>query len=113
YTWSKVLTDASGEGDNPENYQDRHFSYGPATFDRRHIFVTTYTYHLPFGRNFKGAARAVLAGWDLSGINRFQPVPLSTGRGTARIGSRRADYRGGSVSLSGDERSVSHYFNTA
>ena len=99
YTWSKVLTDASGEGDNPENYQDRHFSYGPATFDRRHIFVTTYTYHIPFGRNFKGAARAVLAGWDLSGINRFQTGPFSTVTGTTSIGSRRADYRGGSVSL--------------
>jgi hypothetical protein len=113
YTWSKVLTDASGEGDNPENYQDRHFSYGPATFDRRHIFVTTYTYHLPVGRNFKGAARAVLAGWDLSGINRFQTGPLSTVTGTTSIGSRRADYAGGSVSLSSNERSVSHYFNTA
>ena len=48
----------------------------------------------------------MLAGWDLSGINRFQTGPYSTVTGTTSIGSRRADYRGGSVSLPSDERSM-------
>jgi hypothetical protein len=109
YTWSKVLTDSSSTGDNPENFEDRHFSYGPATFDRRHIFVATYTYHIPW----KGPARFLLAGWDLSGINRFQTGPYYTVTGTTSIGSRRADYRGGDVTLPADQRSVSRYFNTA
>src|SRR5947199_9947052 len=48
YTWSKVLTDSSGNTDNLEDPYNRKFNYGPASFDRRHIFVTTYTYRLPF-----------------------------------------------------------------
>ena len=44
YTWSKVLTDASGFNDNPEDPFNRKFNYGPATFDRRHVFALTYTY---------------------------------------------------------------------
>lgn len=55
----------------------------------------------------------LFAGWDLSGINRFQTGPYATVTGTTSIGSRRADYLGGSVNLSGDARSVSRYFNTA
>ena len=46
YTWSKVLTDASGFNDNPEDPFNRKFNYGPATFDRRHVFALTYTYTL-------------------------------------------------------------------
>ena len=113
YTWSKVLTDASSTTDNPENFEDRHFSYGPATFDRRHIFVATYTYHVPFGRTWNRPVKFLLAGWDLSGINRFQTGPYYTVSGTTSIGGRRADYRGGDVALPDDERSVARYINTA
>lgn len=73
YTWSKALSDSSGLSDNPENYEDRHFSYGPATFDRRHIFVAT-AFHIPFGKGWNGPAKYLFAGWSLSGINRFQPA---------------------------------------
>ena len=47
YTWSKVLSDSSGNGDNPEDPFNRGYSYGPTSFDRRHILVGTYTYMLP------------------------------------------------------------------
>jgi hypothetical protein len=113
YTWSKVLTDANGNGDNPENYLDRHFAYGPANFDRRHIFVATYTYRIPAGRLTRNPAGLVFAGWDLSGINRFQTGQYATVNGATSIGSRRADYIGGSIDLPGDQRSVTRYFNTA
>jgi hypothetical protein len=41
YTWSKALADASKNSEDPEDPFNRSFNYGPTTYDRRHIFVTT------------------------------------------------------------------------
>lgn len=103
YTWSKVLTDTSGNGDGLDVGEDpfnRHYNYGPATFDRRHIFVSTYDYHLPFLNNLKGVGGAVLSGWEVSGISRYQSGPYFTVTANTAIGTRRADYLGGAVLLS-------------
>jgi len=113
YTWSKVLADTSGNGDNPEDPFNRRFNYGPTSFDRRHIFVTTYTYRFPFFRKLSGIGGAVLSGWEISGITRLQSGQYLTPTGNTSIGGRRADYVGGEVKLSGDERSITRYFNTA
>jgi hypothetical protein len=113
YTWSKVLTDASGNADNPEEPFDRHFSYGPATFDRRHIFVATYTYRLPFFRGLKGVGAAALTGWELSGITHMQTGGFFTPTATTAIGSRRADYNGTRVRLLSSLQTPGAWFNTA
>lgn len=112
YTFSKVLTDASASGDDPENPFDRSFSYGPATFDRRHIFVSTYTYRLPFFRGANGFTRALLTGYEVSGITRFQSGPYLTVTGTAPTGgTRRADYIGGEVLIPNGERGPDNWIN--
>ncbi len=103
YTWSKVLTDTSGNGDGldvGESPFNRHFNYGPASFDRRQIFVTTYDYHLPFFSKLKGVGGVMLSGWEISGITRYQSGPYFTVTGSTAIGTRRADYVGGPVLLS-------------
>ena len=103
YTWSKALTDTSGNGDNVDIGEDpfnRHSNYGPATFDRRQIFVTTYDYLLPWGSKLKGVEGAVLSGWEISGITRYQSGGYFTVTGNTAIGARRADYLGGPVLLS-------------
>ena len=103
YTWSRNLTDTSGNGDGLDVGEDpfnRHYNYGPASFDRRHIFVTTYDYHIPFLRSKKGIEGAVLSGWEVSGITRFQSGGYFTPTGSTAIGTRRADYLGGPVLLS-------------
>jgi len=102
YTWSHALTDTSGNGDGLDVGEDpfnRHYNYGPASFDRRQIFVATYDYHLPFLRNMKGVGGALLSGWEASGITRFQSGPYFTVSGSTSIGTRRADYLGGPVLL--------------
>src|SRR5882724_80880 len=102
YTWSKVLTDTSGNGDGLDVGEDpfnRHFNYGPASFDRRHIFVTTYDYRLPFFNSLRGIGRAMLYGWEVSGITRYQSGAYFTVTGNTPIGARRADYLGGPVLL--------------
>ncbi|HWC75941.1 MAG TPA: TonB-dependent receptor [Blastocatellia bacterium] len=97
YTWSKILTDTSGNGDGVDigdDPFDRRTNYGPASFDRRHIFVTTYQYQIPLFRNWKGIQGAILAGWEVSGITRLQTGQYLTMRGNTSIGTRRADYIG-------------------
>ena len=103
YTWSRSLTDTSGNGDGLDVGEDpfnRHYNYGPATFDRRHIFVATYDYQIPLLRNKKGVEGAILSGWEVSGITRFQSGAYFTPTASTAIGTRRADYIGGPVLLS-------------
>jgi len=102
YTWSKALTDTSGNGDGVDVGEDplnRHSNYGVASFDRRHIFVTTYDYHLPFFSKLEGIGGAILSGWEISGITRYQSGAYFTVTGNTAIGTRRADYLGGPVLL--------------
>ncbi|HEX5082258.1 MAG TPA: carboxypeptidase regulatory-like domain-containing protein [Blastocatellia bacterium] len=109
YTWSKALGDSSGNGDNQEDPFNKSFNYGPTTFDRRHIFVTTYTYRLPFFRNANGFLKNTLGGWELSGITRWQTGQLLTPSGNSSIGSRRPDATGQPVEGPG---TLQEWFNT-
>ncbi len=110
YTWSKALADTSGNGDNPEDPFNRGFNYGPVSFDRRHIFVTTYTYHLPFFRKSNGLLQNTLGGWEVSGITRWQTGQNLTPTGNSSIGGRRADTTGQGVE---GPRTLDEWFNTA
>jgi hypothetical protein len=112
YTWSKALTDASSNTDASEEPYNRHFNYGPATFDRRHAFVATWNSKLPFLRHAAAWERAILGGWELSGVGRIQSGPYATITSSTAVGTRRSDYNGQPVDLSGDERGPNHWFNT-
>ena len=110
YTLSKVQTNANGFGDDAEG-QDLDYNYGPASFDRRHIFVATYTYRVPFFQDRGGIVAAALGGWEVSGITRLQSGGYLTPSGNTSIGGRRADYLGGDIAIdNGDE---AQWFNTA
>ena len=102
YTWSKALTDTSANGDVVDVGEDpfnRRSNHGLATFDRRHIFVTTYDYQIPFFSKMEGIGGAILSGWEISGITRYQSGAYFTVTGNTAIGARRADYVGGPVLL--------------
>jgi carboxypeptidase family protein len=47
---------------------DADVDYGPAQFDRRHVFNTTFVYDIPFGRDSTGLKSHLLGGWYLAGI---------------------------------------------
>lgn len=110
YTLSKAETNASSFGDNPEG-QDLVYNYGPATYDRRHVFVATYTYRFPFFRERGGFLEAALGGWEVTGITRLQSGQYLTPVGNTSIGTRRADYLGGDVEEAA--RDETQWFNTA
>jgi hypothetical protein len=117
YTWSKALSDATGGGngdgvDVGEDPFNRRSNYGPTSFDRRHIFVATYTYRLPFLRGHRGFIGGALGGWELSGITRFQTGQYLTVIGNTSIGNRRADYIGRRVELPGFLQRPERWFNT-
>ena len=112
YTLGKALTNASGNGDNDtaEAPGDLAYLWGPASFDRRHAFVNTFTYRPPYLLDRNDWLSAIAAGWELSGKMRFQSGQYFTPTGNSSVGGRRADYVGGEVDIEGDE---TRWFNTA
>lgn len=79
YTWSKSIDDASAfeQSINPFNAK---LSRGLSTYDLAHNFVFSYTWNLPGPAS--GLGRAVLGGWDFSGITRFTTgFPIGMGHG--------------------------------
>jgi hypothetical protein len=105
YTWGKCLTMADNDGaggriDNLTKLAD----YGPCGYDVRQTFATNYVYKLP-GVTGHGSldnmfTRALLNGWQLSGVTTFaNGTPLTPGysisgvsnanlTGTGAFGSR-------------------------
>jgi hypothetical protein len=120
YTLSKATGLGSGNGDNPlaaEGFNpsesfDRNFFVGPTSYDRRHAFVSTWTYEVPILRERPGLLASLFGGWELSGKLRMQSGAYLTVDGNTSIGTRRADYLGGEIDLPSNERSEDRWFNT-
>jgi len=88
YTIARQLSDAGGPvpgtfpSENGPSLLDRFRSpdddYGPLPYTRRHRFLTTFLYQLPFGRGRHYATDigrgldAIVGGWDLTGILLLQ-----------------------------------------
>jgi hypothetical protein len=68
YTWSHALTTAGNDASAPQNNADLRAEYGPADFDRRHIFKADFVYEFPWMRDQQGFLGHVLGGWEFSGI---------------------------------------------
>jgi hypothetical protein len=93
YTFSRNLSDAQGydpssfAGENGSNQEDENnprLDYGNVAYTRRHRFLTTGLYDLPFGRNHAYFASAnpvvdrLISGWELSGVIMVQSGPYLT-----------------------------------
>ena len=74
YTWSKAiaLSGGGGLGSQPQNSYDIAPDRGLASFDRPQVLVLNYIYNIPAFRNSKGPTRALLGGWQTSGVLTFQ-----------------------------------------
>jgi hypothetical protein len=74
YTWSHALDIQSGlglfyNGNNPTNPSS---SYATSTFDRTHVFTSSYSYVLPGLENKLGLLSRVTNGWTLNGLVSLQ-----------------------------------------
>jgi hypothetical protein len=89
YTYSHVFDYVDGDlFSNLSNPFDAHYDHGPAGFDRRQILVFSYVYSIPLFRNASSrAAKALLGGWELSGVTTLQSGnPLTVGLGSDNLG---------------------------
>ena len=78
YTWSHALTDSPDIYSVPQNNADLRAEYGPAPFDRRHIFSGSYVFYLPFYQSQRGWTGHLLGGWELSGaVYAYTGLPLT------------------------------------
>lgn len=72
YTWSKTMD--FGAFGLPTNQYNAASDYGPADFDRQHVFTLAHNYNLPFGKgqrwlnNAHRFTEGVLGGWQFNGI---------------------------------------------
>jgi len=78
YTWSKAMTNAFNDTSPAQNTYDLSAEYGPARYDRTHIFNANFVYELPFFQSQSGFVGHVLGGWELSGIaNVYTGLPFT------------------------------------
>ena len=83
YTFSKTL-DETSTGNTAFNtaVNDQTSltdSYGLSDYDRAHRVIFEYVYELPFLKSSQGLEKALLAGWQVSGITTFQSGTPITG----------------------------------
>ena len=103
YTWSHNLDTASGpyatdtvsQPGTTSNFFNLQQDYGPASIDRRQVFVANYLYQLPLGAghrvagNAKGFVGKVIEGWNWGGILSLEtgpPFTIINGSGLNNIG---------------------------
>jgi len=130
YTFLRNLTNAQSY--NPSSFatevggvvtdlRDKQIDYGNVAFSRRHRFLSTFLYQLPFGKT-SSLLNQVIGGWELAGVLLFQSGPFMTvtvpgadpsGTGfPLLIGNGRADLVSG-VSLYADNRTAQRWLNPA
>jgi len=88
YTLSSAM-DEGGRRQNSTGAQssgfDPHVDWGPADFDRRHVFNLTGVYDLPFGKT--GRLERITGGWYVAGIfSASSGVPLDVCQRTGVFG---------------------------
>lgn len=83
YTWSHAIDYAAGQWDNRgEDLWHLNRWRGSSGLDRRHMFVLSYTYELPFLKNSTGLIKNAFGNWTISGITTFMSgTPIDIGCG--------------------------------
>jgi hypothetical protein len=73
YTWSKALStqDTNGEFSRIDGF-DKQANYGPAAFDRRHIFNFNWVYQVPGRQNAGALMSGLVNNWQISGGYRLE-----------------------------------------
>jgi outer membrane receptor protein involved in Fe transport len=121
YTFSKALDYESLDRNAslPQNPNNLRAEHGPADFDRRHNFVTSFLFQIPSPWNH-GFAGKVTQGWRTNGIYRYlSGSPLTVSPGTDRAlqggGNQRVNVVGDPVLAGGRsfDQQRAQYFDTS
>ena len=122
WTWSKTMDYNDADGDQVTTLVPvRVWNYGLASFDRTHVLALNYLVDVPRIPTQNRMGKALLHGWQLSGITRFvsgQPMAVgftsTTGidyTGTSSISARIVVLS--NPVLPKSERDFSHNFRTS
>jgi hypothetical protein len=82
YTYSKVMTNASGDLNPVQDPRNPKADHGAASFDRTHIFVLDYVWQLPTLSSYNTAMKTALGGWQWSSlvnVKTGEPVTVNLG----------------------------------
>lgn len=135
YVWAKNLSNATGSdgtgfasenGTTPTDRFNQRLDYGNVAATRRHRWLTSFTYDMPFLDRIapNRAAKMIMGGWQLSGILLAQSGPFLTpvtgnvtdpsGTNVASRANNRPDVAGSSYgNLTGGARNVIAWWDRA
>lgn len=114
YTWSHATDDGQGDNaGNPTNPYSMAYDKGNSAYDRRHVFSANYAYTLPLMNHSSNyAARAVLGGWQITGVVRAQTGnPFNLGVNNNNIGLPGAGQRPDRVGKVSYPKTLTHWFD--
>lgn len=136
YTWTRDLSNAGGATPNAfavagGSYLTTRFhpglDYGNVIYDRRHRFLTTWLYDLPFGKGQQwlsgaGPLNDLIGDWQLAGVAILQSGPFLTPYQQSvdpantniltTVGQARPDQLSG-ISLYAPQRTTTQWLNPA
>ena len=120
YTYSRTMD--FGEFGTPTDQYNARLDYGPAGFDRTHVFTLAHEYTLPFGpgqrffSDANGFVKGLVEGWAFRGITTFETgLPFSPALSNNASLNSDMSLRPNIVSdpLSGISQSRNLWFNPA
>jgi hypothetical protein len=92
YTYSKAMNRQDDEGWSNMAWGSTEVlykNYGPAGYDRTHIFQLGFVAELPFGKNGSGVASQIVKNWSLNGLfSAFTGTPFTVTASGASVNSR-------------------------
>jgi hypothetical protein len=120
YTWSKAMNRQDDDGwaqidwNHPSVMSK---NYGPAGFDRTHVFQLGFVAELPFGKNGNGALDAIVKDWSVNGILSYvSGTPFTVDASGASVnapGNRQTADLVGSQNKLGGIGSGNPYYDTS
>ena len=107
YTFSKALDTQDGNTDFSRIDEfDKQANYGPAGFDRRHIFNFNWVYQLPRNEGVNAFVSGLINNWQISGGYRLESgLPYGLTWSVNGVGNRNitgSDTEGSRIVITGD-----------
>jgi hypothetical protein len=85
YTWSHLIDDTTAEVFSTvltprrvQDFQNLAVERGDSALDRRHRFVFSGLWDIPFGHNGSGFVKSILGGWSLANVLTFESGEKAT-----------------------------------
>jgi len=120
YTWSKAMNRQNDDGwDTVQwNHPSLLFkNYGPASYDRTHIFQVGFVAELPFGKDGSGGLNAIVKDWSVNGVfSAFTGNPFTVTASGASLnapGNTQYADQVGTINKTGDIGASTPYYETS